>query len=77
MGESGARKGSIGPVARVTEVRMRGQAEVAIMPPRPCAFGDCVAEVVITLRGVQARVHVNDQGRQDIISGLVSVGREG
>lgn len=68
---------SIGKVARITRVTQRGHAEIFIEPPRPCAFGDCVAELTIRLGSTQARVHVNDRGRQDIISGLVSVREEG
>jgi hypothetical protein len=69
--------GEIGAVTAVTEVRMRGRAQLAIMPPRPCAFGDCVAEIVITLNGIQARVHVNDEGRSDVVAGLLRTGEGG
>lgn len=57
---------------RVVRVPVRVSSVLAVVPPRPCALGDCVAEgeVDTLVSATPLRVHLNDAQRLAIIDAL-------
>lgn len=57
---------------QVVRVPVRVSSVLAIVPPRPCALGDCVAEVEIStaVSALPLRVHLNESQRLAVIDAL-------
>jgi hypothetical protein len=57
-------------ITETTRLPVRGSTIVEIVPPRPCGLGDCVAEMQVDMHSTRARVHLDDDQRNQLIEAL-------